>query len=69
MGNLVFVLLTPLSHWSWFFAYVGSSVVRGLAVGLGVFIATLGFARPEFAARCGSRRSRSWGPRCWPRWA
>lgn len=50
MGNLVFVLLTPLSHWSWFFAYVGSSVVRGLAVGLGVFIATLGFARPEFAA-------------------
>ena len=22
MGNLVFVLLTPLSHWGWFFAYV-----------------------------------------------
>ena len=32
MGNLVFLLLTPLSHWSWFFAYVGSSVVRGLLV-------------------------------------
>ena len=37
MGSLVFVLLTPLSHWGWFFAYVGSSVVRGLVVGLGVF--------------------------------
>ena len=24
MGSLVFVLLTPLSHWSWFVAYVGA---------------------------------------------
>ena len=40
MGNIVFLLLTPLSHWSWFVAYVGSSVVRGLAVGLGVFVIT-----------------------------
>ncbi len=43
MGSMVFVLLTPLSHWSWFFAYVGSSVVRGLLVGLGVLVATAGF--------------------------
>ena len=50
MGSLVFVLLTPLSHWAWFVAYVGSSVVRGLVVGLGVFVVTLAFARPEFAA-------------------
>jgi len=50
MGNLVFVLLTPLSHWAWFVAYVGSSVLRGLLVGLGVFAVTLFFARPEFAA-------------------
>ena len=50
MGSLVFVLLTPLSHWAWFVAYVGSSVVRGLVVGLGVFIVTLAFAVPEFAA-------------------
>eukprot|EP01034_Spumella_vulgaris_P034770 gene34771-42885_t len=48
--SLVFVLLTPLSHWAWFVAYVGSSIVRGLAVGLGVFVVTLAFARPEFAA-------------------
>ncbi|HCY15774.1 MAG TPA: metal-dependent hydrolase [Curvibacter sp.] len=43
MGNLVFLLLTPLSHWSWFFAYVGSSVVRGLVVGSGVFLVTVWF--------------------------
>src|SRR5215207_5919618 len=50
MGSLVFVLLTPLSHWSWFFAYVGSSIARGLAVGLGVFAVTAFFARPVFVA-------------------
>ena len=50
MGNLVFVLLTPLSHRAWFAAYVGSSVLRGLLVGLGVFSVTLFFARPAFAA-------------------
>lgn len=50
MGSLVFLLLTPLSHWSWFFAYVGSSIVRGLLVGLGVFAAASVFAVPSFVA-------------------
>jgi ABC-2 type transport system permease protein len=50
MGSLVFVLLTPLSHWSWFVAYVGSSIARGLAVGTGVFIATAFFVTPVFEA-------------------
>jgi ABC-2 type transport system permease protein len=50
MGSLVFVLLTPLSHWGWFLAYVGSSIVRGLAVGLGVFVVTSLFAMPGFVA-------------------
>ncbi len=50
MGNLVFLLLTPLSHWAWFGAYVGSSVLRGLLVGAGVYLATLAFATPQFAA-------------------
>jgi ABC-2 type transport system permease protein len=50
MGSLVFVLLTPLSHWAWFCAYVGSSIVRGLAVGLGVFLVTVYFGRPGFVA-------------------
>jgi ABC-2 type transport system permease protein len=50
MGNLVFLLLTPLSHWSWFFAYVGSSVARGLLVGSGVFVVTAWFAPPGVVA-------------------
>jgi len=50
MGNLVFILLTPLSHRAWFAAYVGSSVLRGLLVGLGVFAVTCAFAAPQFAA-------------------
>ena len=48
-GNLVFLLLSPLSHWAWFVAYVGASVVRGLAVGFGVFLVTVWFAKPAFA--------------------
>lgn len=43
-GNLVFLLVSPLSHWAWFVAYVGASVVRGLAVGTGVLAATVWFA-------------------------
>ena len=50
MGNLVFLLLTPLSHWNWFFAYVGSSVARGLVVGTGVLLVTGWFAHLSFAA-------------------
>jgi ABC-2 type transport system permease protein len=40
-GNLVFLLVTPLSHWAWFMAYVGAAMVRGLVVGLGVLLVTL----------------------------
>jgi ABC-2 type transport system permease protein len=43
-GNLVFVLVTPLSHWAWFVSYVGASMVRGLAVGVGVLAVSMGFA-------------------------
>jgi ABC-2 type transport system permease protein len=49
-GNLVFVLLPPLSHWDLFGAYVLASVVRGLVVGAGVFIITAWFAHLSFAA-------------------
>ena len=48
-GNLVFLLVTPLSHWAWFVAYVGASVVRGLVVGFGVFMVTVWFAPPAYA--------------------
>ena len=49
-GNLVFVLLPPLSHWTIFGAYVLAAVVRGLAVGAGVFIITAWFANLTFVA-------------------
>lgn len=49
-GNLVFVLLTPLSHREVFAAYVLASMVRGLVVGVGVLVVTLWFAVPDFAA-------------------
>jgi ABC-2 type transport system permease protein len=48
-GNLVFLLVTPLSHRAWYAAYVGASVVRGMAVGCGVFLVTVWFAPPHFA--------------------
>jgi len=37
-GNLVFVLLPPLSHYEFFSAYVIAAVLRGLVVGLGIWI-------------------------------
>ena len=43
-GNLVFVLLAPLTPQGLFMAYVAGAMVRGVAVGLGVFIVTLVFA-------------------------
>jgi ABC-2 type transport system permease protein len=43
-GNLIFVLLPPLSPLELFGAYVIGAMVRGLVVGLGVFVVTLWFA-------------------------
>jgi ABC-2 type transport system permease protein len=40
-GNIVFVLLTPLTPAQMFLAYVCAAVVRGLMVGAGVLAATL----------------------------
>lgn len=49
-GNLVFILLPPLSHWEIISAYVLASVTRGLVVGAGVFAITAWFADLSFAA-------------------
>ncbi len=43
-GNLVFVLLAPLSHAEFFAAYTIASIVRGIVVGLGVLAVTAWFA-------------------------
>lgn len=42
-GNIIFVLLPPLSHWEFFFAYMAAAAVRGVCVGLGVYLVTLIF--------------------------
>ena len=49
-GNLVFVLLTPLSHWEIFSAYVLAAMVRGIVVGFGVFVVTAWFGHMSFIA-------------------
>jgi ABC-2 type transport system permease protein len=49
-GNLVFVLLPPLSHWEIYGAYVIASMARGLAVGTGVFLITAWFTDLSFVA-------------------
>jgi ABC-2 type transport system permease protein len=48
-GNIVFLLVTPLSHGAWFAAYVGAAVVRGLVVGAGVLLVTIWFAPLQLA--------------------
>ncbi|TJZ79108.1 ABC transporter permease [Chitiniphilus eburneus] len=45
-GNLVFILLPPLSHFEFFAAYILAAVVRGLLVGAGVLAVTVWFAMP-----------------------
>jgi ABC-2 type transport system permease protein len=42
-GNIVFILLPPISHVQFFGAYVAASVVRGVLVGVGVAAAALFF--------------------------
>jgi ABC-2 type transport system permease protein len=42
-GSLIFMLLPPLSPADFFAAYVLGAMVRGLVVGLGVFVVTLAF--------------------------
>ncbi|UCE30990.1 MAG: ABC transporter permease [Burkholderiales bacterium] len=49
-GNIVFVLLPPLSHWEMFWAYVLASMARGLVVGLGVLAVTSWFAEVHLAS-------------------
>ena len=47
-GNIVFVLLPPLSYLEFFAAYVLAAVVRGMAVGAAVLLVALPFADLSF---------------------
>ncbi|HET7198911.1 MAG TPA: ABC transporter permease [Burkholderiales bacterium] len=49
-GNIVFVLLPPISYAELFVAYVAAAVVRGLVVGGGVLAVTVAFTGLRFAA-------------------
>lgn len=49
-GNIVFMLLPPISYAEFFFAYVLASVIRGLVVGAGVLAVTAGFVQLQFEA-------------------
>jgi ABC-2 type transport system permease protein len=40
MGNIVFLLLTPISYLEFFLAFLAASMVRGIAVGLCVYLVT-----------------------------
>lgn len=42
-GSLVFMLLPPLSSFEFYLAFIGAAVLRGLLVGIGVWIATWWF--------------------------
>ncbi len=46
-GNLVFILLAPLSNVEFYAAYVLAAVVRGVVVGLGVFLMTAWYVTPS----------------------
>lgn len=48
MGNLVFILLSPLTYLHWFIAYVGAATARGLIVGVGVFVVAAFFTEMTF---------------------
>jgi ABC-2 type transport system permease protein len=41
MGNIVFLLLTPLSYWEFFVAFLAAAIVRGLVVGSCVLLMSL----------------------------
>ena len=43
MGNIVFLLLTPLSYLELFLAFLGAAIVRGLVVGLAIYLVAVIF--------------------------
>jgi ABC-2 type transport system permease protein len=43
MGNIIFVLLTPLSYLEFFLAFLAASIIRGLVVGLGIYLVAIIF--------------------------
>lgn len=44
MGNVIFVLLTPISYLEFFLAFLTASIIRGLVVGLCIYLVAIIFA-------------------------
>jgi ABC-2 type transport system permease protein len=42
-GNIIFILLTPLSHFEFYLAFVAAAIVRGVIVGAGVYVVAIFF--------------------------
>jgi ABC-2 type transport system permease protein len=43
MGNIIFVLLTPLTYLQFFIAFLAASIIRGLVVGLSIYLVAIWF--------------------------
>lgn len=43
MGNIIFVLLTPLSYLEFFLAFLAASIIRGLVVGFSIYLLAICF--------------------------
>lgn len=43
MGNIVFILLTPLTHLQFFIALLAAAMIRGLVVGLAIYLVSICF--------------------------
>ncbi|MEY3411152.1 MAG: type transporter [Pseudomonadota bacterium] len=43
MGNIIFVLLTPLSYIEFFSAFLAASIIRGLCVGFSIYLVSMCF--------------------------
>jgi ABC-2 type transport system permease protein len=43
MGNLIFVLITPISYLEFFIAFLAAAMIRGMVVGLGIYLVSILF--------------------------
>lgn len=43
MGNIIFILLTPLTYLQFYIAFLAASIVRGLLVGLAIYLVAIWF--------------------------
>lgn len=43
MGNIIFILLTPLTYLQFFIAFLAAAIVRGLLVGLSIYLVAIWF--------------------------